>query len=142
MQSLLQSFAPLFLSKNLKYLVNRLIASLFICFKGVLVGVNTANNCYFYHRDITGNIIGIVDKNHNYVVKYTYNVWGKVSKTVNSGCEQALANNPFMFKGCFYDEESGFYYLKSRYYNPEICRFISISFDKVVKFLKRSVIIL
>ena len=60
------------------------------------------------------------------MVKYSYNVWGKVSKTVNSGCEQALANNPFMFKGYFYDEESGFYYLKSRYYNPEICRFISM----------------
>ena len=60
------------------------------------------------------------------MVKYAYNVWCKVSKTVNSGCEQVLANNPFMFKGYFYDEESGFYYLKSRYYNPEICRFISM----------------
>ena len=64
--------------------------SLFIYFNGVLVGEKTANNCYFYHRDITGNIIGIVDKNHNYVVKYAYNVWEKVSKIVISGCEQVF----------------------------------------------------
>ena len=70
------------------------------------------------------------------MVKYTYNVWGKVSKTVYNTCtDTALANNPFMFKGYFYDEESGFYYLKSRYYNPEICRLISMDDILMLVFL-------
>ena len=34
-------------------------------------------------------------------------------------------DNPYRFKGYYYDEETGMYYLKSRYYQPEICRFIS-----------------
>ena len=34
-------------------------------------------------------------------------------------------DNPYRFKGYYYDEETGMYYLKSRYYQLEICRFIS-----------------
>ena len=34
-------------------------------------------------------------------------------------------DNPYRFKGYYYDDETGMYYLKSRYYQPEICRFIS-----------------
>ena len=34
-------------------------------------------------------------------------------------------DNPYRFKGYYYDEETGMYYLKSRYYQPEICRFVS-----------------
>ena len=33
--------------------------------------------------------------------------------------------NPFRYRGYYYDRETGFYYLQSRYYDPEICRFIS-----------------
>ena len=34
-------------------------------------------------------------------------------------------DNPYRFKRYYYDEETGMYYLKSRYYQPEICRFVS-----------------
>ena len=33
--------------------------------------------------------------------------------------------NPFRYRGYVYDEETGLYYLNSRYYDPELCRFIS-----------------
>ncbi|MFQ9389053.1 MAG: RHS repeat-associated core domain-containing protein [Coprococcus sp.] len=33
-------------------------------------------------------------------------------------------DNPYRYKGYYYDDETGMYYLKSRYYQPEICRFI------------------
>ncbi|MDY4849359.1 MAG: RHS repeat-associated core domain-containing protein [Bacilli bacterium] len=37
-----------------------------------------------------------------------------------------IANhNPFIYKGYYYDEETGFYYVSSRYYNPDIMRWIS-----------------
>ena len=34
--------------------------------------------------------------------------------------------NPFRYRGYFYDEETGLYYLKTRYYDPETGRFITI----------------
>ena len=37
-----------------------------------------------------------------------------------------IANlNPFRYRGYMYDEESGFYYLRSRYYDPYIGRFLN-----------------
>ena len=41
-------------------------------------------------------------------------------------------DNPYRFKGYYYDEETGMYYLKSRYYQPEICRFISADDENVL----------
>ena len=37
--------------------------------------------------------------------------------------------NPFRYRGYVYDEESGLYYLRNRYYNPELQRFITTDFD-------------
>ena len=90
-----------------------------------LVGLTTSEGNYFYIKDITNNIIGLIDSNGNYVVKYTYNVWGKLlSKDILIPCI-AAQHNPFMYKGYYYDEETGWYWLSSRYYSPELCRFIS-----------------
>ena len=33
--------------------------------------------------------------------------------------------NPFRYRGYIFDEETGLYYLRSRYYNPNLCRFIN-----------------
>ena len=33
--------------------------------------------------------------------------------------------NPIRYRGYYYDSETGFYYVSSRYYDPEIGRFIS-----------------
>ena len=33
--------------------------------------------------------------------------------------------NPFRYRGYYFDQESGLYYLNSRYYDPEICRFLN-----------------
>lgn len=45
----------------------------------------------------------------------------------------ALAElNPLRYRGYYYDSETGLYYLQSRYYNPELGRFISSdSFDYI-----------
>ena len=60
------------------------------------------------------------------VVNYSYNSWGKLIWHHRAVWQRALGkDNPYRYKGYYYDEETGMYYLKSRYYNPEICRFIS-----------------
>ena len=89
-----------------------------------LVGVIENENIYYYDRDITGLILGLVDINGNYVVKYTYTAYGEVEKDILVNTNISTYN-PFMYKGYYYDVETNLYYCKSRYYSPELCRFIS-----------------
>ncbi len=92
-----------------------------------LIGLNANGNNYFYLRDVTGNILGVINSDGDYVVKYSYDAWGVPTKNVNASysADTAALYNPFIYKGYLYDDETGWYYLKSRYYSPEICRFIS-----------------
>ena len=59
------------------------------------------------------------------MVNYRYNSWGKLLGITGSMAGSLGKDNPYRYKGYYYDEETGMYYLKSRYYDPEICRFIS-----------------
>ena len=54
-----------------------------------------------------------------------FDSWGKLLSTSGSLASTLGKNNPFRYRGYVYDEETGFYYLQSRYYNPEVGRFIS-----------------
>ena len=75
-----------------------------------------------------GNVEGILDAGGNLLVRYTYDAWGNFTESVNAsdpGDLAALALNPFRYRGYVYDFETGFYYLQSRYYDPETGRFIS-----------------
>ena len=60
------------------------------------------------------------------MVKYKYDAWGKCvvdGSTTNT----TLANiNPFRYRSYYFDTETGFYFLKTRYYDPEVGRFITI----------------
>ena len=77
-----------------------------------------------------GNIIKIIDINNRDIVKYKYNSWGVVTRTIcvtSSDASYLLAQyNPFVFKSYYYDPETRLYYLNSRFYSPELCRFITI----------------
>ena len=59
------------------------------------------------------------------VVEYTYDAWGKLISTTGTLASTLGANNPFRYRGYYYDTETGLYYLTTRYYDPEVCRFIS-----------------
>lgn len=92
----------------------------------MLVGLNTVEGNYFYVRDITGNIVGLIDKNGEFVVKYVYDAWGNIlNKEMLVDCIVSR-HNPFVYKGYFLDSETNFYYLNSRYYDPKMHRFISV----------------
>ena len=51
--------------------------------------------------------------------------WGRIIVTTGSLANTVGANQPFRYRGYVYDEETGWYYLQSRYYDPTTCRFIS-----------------
>ena len=73
--------------------------------------------------------MGITDSSGTVLGTYRYDAWGALQAI--EGAEQGSANysllerNPFRYRGYFYDKTSGLYYLNSRYYSPELKRFIS-----------------
>ncbi len=82
---------------------------------------------YFYRKNAQNDIIAILDNTGKIVVKYTYNAWGEcITTVVDSTCE-AIANlNPFRYRSYYYDTETSLYFLKTRYYDPVVGRFITI----------------
>ena len=84
---------------------------------------------YWYLFDGHGSVIGLADNGGNQVATYEYDAWGNTttasgSQTLGNG-ELLREANPFRYSGYQYDSETGFYYLKSRYYNSELGRFIT-----------------
>ena len=51
--------------------------------------------------------------------------WGKILSTTGRLANTVGYNQPFRYRGYVYDEESGWYYLQSRYYDPSLGRFVS-----------------
>ena len=91
---------------------------------GLLIGLHAEGKEYFYIRNLIGEIIKIIDEEGNDVVKYEYTAFGKPTKTIVENCVASI-HNPFMYKGYYYDEETQLFYCNSRYYSPELCRWIS-----------------
>ena len=92
---------------------------------GQLSAISYKGGDYYYIRDNLRTITGLVDANGVAVVNYRYDSWGRMLDITGSMAETLGKDNPYRYKGYCYDEETGMYYLKSRYYAPEICRFIS-----------------
>ena len=76
---------------------------------------------YYYITNLQGDVMRIVDASQNIVTSYDYDPYGKVISATGT-----LANiNPLRYRGYVYDQETGFYYLQSRYYDPAIGRFLN-----------------
>jgi len=67
------------------------------------------------------DVVYLVDEQGQEVAYYTYDPFGKVLSAEGDMAEV----NPLRYRGYFYDETTGFYYLQSRYYDPAICRYIN-----------------
>ena len=90
-----------------------------------VMGFVYSGNKYVYRKNLQGDVIEILDSNGNSVVQYVYDAWGNC--TVSTTSSQTLAQiNPFRYRGYFYDVETGLYFLKTRYYDPTIGRFINM----------------
>ena len=80
---------------------------------------------YNYVRNAQNDIVGLIDSTGKRVVSYKYDSWGKVVSITGTLAATVGQKNPFRYRGYYFDAESGMYYLQSRYYDPEIRRFIS-----------------
>lgn len=80
---------------------------------------------YYYQFNLQGDVIGIYDSEGQLVVEYKYDAWGKVLSITGSLASSIGQINPIRYRSYYYDNETGFYYLNSRYYDPEVGRFIN-----------------
>ena len=88
-----------------------------------IVEFNGAKYGYLYN--LQGDVIGLIDGANNEVVKYTYDAWSKPLSVTGSLANTIGYYNPFRYRGYVYDVETGLYYLRSRYYNPNWGRFVN-----------------
>ncbi|MBP3446405.1 MAG: DNRLRE domain-containing protein [Clostridia bacterium] len=85
---------------------------------------------YFYFKNIQGDIIGLLDHQGAIYCTYSYDAWGKLLGVYDRNGNEitnpnhAANRNPLRYRGYYYDDETGLYYLNSRYYNPEWGTFI------------------
>lgn len=77
------------------------------------------NEIYYYLYNGHGDVVQIVDTNGNIVNSYDYDVWG------NFITKNETIHNPFTYFGQTYDETTGLYYLRARYYDPATSRMLS-----------------
>ncbi len=76
---------------------------------------------YYYITNLQGDVIQLVNASDAVVATYDYDPYGKLISS--SGTMADI--NPLRYRGYYYDTDTGFYYLQSRYYDPAICRFIN-----------------
>ena len=93
--------------------------------KGAIIGFthvsgNTQTE-YFYRKNLQGDVIGIVNASGSSVAEYRYDAWGQVLSATGT----MASVNPIRYRGYYYDAETELYYLHSRYYDPEVGRFIN-----------------
>ena len=82
---------------------------------------------FWFEKNLQGDVVAIYSSNGIKVATYTYNdAWGNHTVSYsNGGVSTGAYYNPFRYRGYYYDTDLGMYYLQSRYYDPNTCRFIN-----------------
>ena len=82
---------------------------------------------YWFEKNLQGDIVAVYNDAGTLLVTYAYDAWGYLlsTKYSNGGASTAAQYNPFRYRGYYRDSETGFYYLNSRYYDPNTGRFVN-----------------
>ena len=107
----------------------------------VHIDASGTDSFYYYAKNLQGDVVALYRWNwsdegkHTVTLEatYSYDPWGKLLSVKSAGGSPISATlttnianvNPFRYRGYYYDNETGFYYLQSRYYDPAISRFIN-----------------
>jgi len=87
-----------------------------------IIGFIYNGDAYYYLKDIQGNILSVVDDTGAIRVQYDYDAYGNL---INNPSGTIAQINPYTYRGYRWDNEIQMYYLNSRFYSPEISRFIN-----------------
>ena len=91
------------------------------------------NTTYYYVLNVQGDVVGLLNSIGVLIAEYSYDPWGKLLNIKTWGdlpgedewYLSVAEVNPLRYRGYYYDTETGFYYLQTRYYDPAIGRFIN-----------------
>ena len=103
---------------------------------GVLKGLRTVEaggtvKNYYVVTNTRGDVTQIYNEAGDLQAAYTYDSWGKILSIKDGAGNEVTSDssigklNSLRYRGYYYDDETGLYYLQSRYYNPEWSRFIN-----------------
>ena len=85
----------------------------------------TSFETYYYVLNLQGDVVKLIHYipgfEYESVATYEYDAWGNIL----SSSGRLAEINPLRYRGYYYDSETGFYYLQSRYYDPVNRRFIN-----------------
>ena len=85
----------------------------------------TSFQTYYYVLNLQGDVVKLIHYipgfEYESVATYEYDAWGNIV----SSSGRLAEINPLRYRGYYYDNETGFYYLQSRYYDPAIHRWIN-----------------
>ncbi|MBP3292105.1 MAG: RHS repeat-associated core domain-containing protein [Clostridia bacterium] len=87
-----------------------------------IVGMVLNGATYYFHRNIQGDVVGVYDSTGAKVVGFKYDAFGRCTVSGNTTLAQWCK---IRYRGYYFDNETGFYWVQTRYYNPEWCRWIS-----------------
>ncbi|MHC4498255.1 MAG: RHS repeat-associated core domain-containing protein [Planctomycetota bacterium] len=100
-------------------------------------------NSYFYHTDDIYNVMAVTDTNGLVLERYEYQDYGEPNFFDSTGGPIAASaiGNPYLFSGRRYDDETGWYYCRSRYLDPRAGRFITheIGADNYMQYFQNPV---
>ncbi|HET7436830.1 MAG TPA: PKD domain-containing protein [Thermoanaerobaculia bacterium] len=93
-----------------------------------LVSVTRGGKDYFYIQDGGGSVRALVDADGNVTDTYQYTAFGLVRERTGT------TPNRFLYRGEQFDPQTGFYFLRARYYDPATGRFLTMdSYDGVLE---------
>ena len=78
---------------------------------------------YYYVKNAQNDVTAIVSADGTIIANYYYDSWGKLAEI--TGDTEIAELNPIRYRSYYYDSETEWYYLNTRYYSPELCRFIN-----------------
>lgn len=81
-----------------------------------------------------GDVVRVYDSMGTVVAKFRYDSYGNIISSSGSMADKVK----FRYRGYYYDDETGFYYLQSRFYDPSLCRFISADQYELVEVLSQT----
>ena len=89
-----------------------------------VIGIIINGDRYLFRKNIFGDVTHIYNANGVLVGKYSYTAFG--CTTIDLDVDGIATENPIRYRSYYCDFETGLYYLKSRYYDPDFGRFLNV----------------
>lgn len=111
---------------------NGTVQSYFYDENGSVLGIVYGGENYYFRKNFRNDVLAVLNASGEVVVEYSYDPWGNILAVTGSLASTLGADNPFRYRGYYYDTESCFYYLNSRYYDAKVCRFVNADEPEII----------